>query len=150
MLKARGQFVIGSKNVKVPIWSPTKEKFVYMELSKGRPVSLLAKDKGNLPVDLAAPYLLVDFEGGKISKDVNRNRHVSDEAGIEALLLGEDGKLRVHTSWNDVADQERARREQGWVAWQKETKDANATDKSGDKDPFGKGPGGGSPGGGAP
>src|SRR5262249_45310665 len=114
----RGQFVVATKSVKVPIWSPTKNAFVYMELGKaaraGAPPS---RDKGMLQLDLAAPQLLVDFEGGNIRTTIARTRFVSDEAGTEVLLLGEDGKLRARAGWTDVADAERVKREQAWLAW---------------------------------
>jgi hypothetical protein len=134
----RGQFVIGTKHVKVPIWSPTKNAFVYMEFGKGKAGSPASKEKGTLPVDLGAPLLLVDFDGGRFGGNVARGRYVSDEGGTEVLLLGEDGKLRARAAWIDVADAERAERERAWLAWQKETKEAGA-DKPKDN-AFDKGP----------
>jgi hypothetical protein len=140
----RGQFVIATKFVKVPVWSPTKNAFVYMEFGKiSKPVSPASKDKGTLALDLAAPQLLVDFEGGPIRATVARNRFVSDDSGTEVLLLGEDGKLRARAAWADVADPVRVERERDWTKWQKETKEAGS-EKPTDKNPFDRGGPGGS------
>jgi hypothetical protein len=136
----RGQFVIGTKPVKMPIWSPTKNAFVFMELGKAaRPGTRSSKDKGTLPVDLSAPYLLVDFEGGQIRTNVARTHYVSDEAGTEILLLGEDGKLRVRSAWTDVADAKRAERDKEWLTWQRETKDGGSDAGAEKSNPFDKG-----------
>ncbi len=55
---ARGQFVIGTKEVKMPIWSPTKDSFVFMELGKNSRRSRSARDKGMLALDLSAPAIV--------------------------------------------------------------------------------------------
>ena len=130
----RGQFVIGTKNVKVPIWSPTKTAFQFMELGK----SSKPNAKGSLPLDLAAPAMLVDFDGGQIRQNVTRTRSVTDEAGVEVLFLGEGGKLHARAAWADIADADRAARETGWTTWQKNTKEAGAPAKPGEKNPFDK------------
>lgn len=136
----RGQFVIGTKPVKMPIWSPTKDAFVFMEFGKiAKPGTSSSKDKGMLPVDLSAPYLLVDFEGGAVRANIAKKYYVSDEAGTEVLLLGEDGKLRVRSAWTDVADRDRIQREKDWLAWQKETKDAGTEKSDKSNNPFDKG-----------
>jgi hypothetical protein len=81
----------------------------------------------------------VDFEGGPIRTNVARTHYVNDESGTEVLLLGEDGKLRVKTAWNDMADHKRAEREKEWLTWQKETKDGGSEGGSEKSNPFDKG-----------
>lgn len=142
----RGQPVLGVKNVKVPIWSAEKNQFQFMEFATVRSAGG-SRVKGALPVDINAPHLLVDFEGYSRRTETVRYgkmlRDITDEAGMELLMLGADGKLRVRSYWSDMADQQRYERESGWLNWLKTVRDASDTNRgSQPNDPFGKGGGG--------
>jgi hypothetical protein len=77
---------VSTKNVKLPIWQVAKEKYAFMEFAKAaRPTGSIARDRGTLPVDLGAPHLLVDFEGGKFTERVPRVGPVTEESGLEIL-----------------------------------------------------------------
>ncbi len=144
----RGEFVRAVKNVRVPVWSAKDNAFQFIEFTTVKGPS--AKVKGALAVDIMANFLLVDYEGGRFTMKVQGNRasrDVTDEAGLEMLVLGPDGKLRARSYWRDYTDTDRYQREQRWVNWLKEIKEAAASKTSGN--PFEKGaPGGGGQGGG--
>lgn len=145
---ARGEFVRAVKNVRIPVWSAKDNAFQFIEFTTVKGLS--SKVKGMLPVDIMANQLLVDYEGGRFSMRIQGNRasrDVSDEAGLEMLVLGPDGKLRARSYWRDFADRERSEREKNWVNWLKEIKEAGSTKSSGN--PFEKG-GPGAGGGGGP
>jgi hypothetical protein len=141
----RGQPVFAVKAVKVPIWSAKDNSYHFMEFSSMKASQRL---KGTFPIDVSAPQMLVDFEGGHSVTTIRGRgkesaREVSDDSGLELLFLGNDGKLRMRSYWQDMADARRFEREVTWTGWLKSVKDAadkeKDKDKSGDKNPFDKG-----------
>jgi hypothetical protein len=118
----RGEMIGRLENVKVPVWFPTKKAFeiAVPTQTATKPVGLGAKPppvKG-IPVNFATDDLLVDFEGGRIHQSFRisekSTKDVREEANVEYLILGADGKLRLRNSRTDKADPERSEREKEW------------------------------------
>jgi hypothetical protein len=127
----RGQYIGETVSLKMPVWFMTHSQFLFRENVKrqqprGNPVLFgqpQLRPEPVWPVDFSpAPptpaTLLVDFEGGRGRYPGPKNRQVDDEAAVEMLLLGNDGKLRVIRSDRDLLDdEERRTREKNWKAW---------------------------------
>jgi len=123
----RGEY-IGKKmnNTQVLMWYPTLEAFDFARGTQGLPTkyvkgSLFKPPPKFITVDFTTKprALLVDFEGGSVPytiKDGTRVMNKHDEAGIEMLILTEDGKLRVRNSAVDMNDPDRKRRHDAFVA----------------------------------
>ncbi|HEV3144083.1 MAG TPA: hypothetical protein VGZ47_09390 [Gemmataceae bacterium] len=131
----RGQFIGGTENVKLPLWSPTAGGYQFKELGK----KSTAKDKGTVGVDFVSYALLVDFEGGRMPPLVYRNRAITDEAGTEILMMTYDGRLVARSNVADEKNGTRREHEVAWNEWQKETEKAVEKPKEGGNNPFGPG-----------
>ena len=75
-------------------------------------------------------------------KEGNRVLPKKEEAGVELLVLTEEGKLQVHTSAHDMNDADRKKRHEEWAEQIKKIKDKpsalrSSTTKDKD-DPFNK------------
>ncbi len=104
----RGEMIGYWDQVKVPVWVTTKDAFVLLKPPAGR--------KG-VRVDFRTGAMLVDFEGGKISKNlpVNGRSHiVTDESPVEQLVLTAEGKLLVHDGQRDKMDTDREDHVKQW------------------------------------
>jgi hypothetical protein len=134
-LKAyRGQFIGGTENVKLPLWSPTAGAYQFKELGK---LKTAGKEKGMVAVDFVSYALLVDFEGGHMPQIVFRNRAITDDAGVEILEMTYDGRLIARVAPADDKNPTRKEREVAWTDWQKETEKAAEKPKEGGNNPFG-------------
>jgi hypothetical protein len=135
----RGQYVVGTKNVKVPVWSETKSKYLFKDTKTTKGT---ASRKGEFSVDFLSDYLLVDFEGGDRVSQTWRNRQITDDSGLETLMMLPDGRLQVRVNKADEVDYERRSRLSSWQQWLEEVR--ISTDQGGSgkpNDPFGP-PGG--------
>ncbi|HLW63944.1 MAG TPA: hypothetical protein VKS79_01410 [Gemmataceae bacterium] len=130
----RGQFIGGTENVKLPLWSPTAGGYQFKELAKFK---TSAKDKGTVGVDFVSYALLVDFEGGRMPQIVYHNRTITDDAGMEILMMTYDGRLIARSAPADEKNATRREREVAWTDWQKETEKAAEKPKEGGTNPFG-------------
>lgn len=91
----RGETIGSVQRIEVPVWFAARAAF-------GLAPPLQPNKKG-VPVDFRTNDLLVDWEGGKLARDAG-------DADMELLVLGADGKLRVHRSDRDARDSGRAQR----------------------------------------
>jgi hypothetical protein len=133
----RGEMIGHWMPVKVPVWSPERESFVFLPPP--------GKRSGSVPVDFRVraegqgnPAVMVDFEGGTVSESVpvgGKSRSVSDDGPIQQLILTPDGKLVVHNSRRDMDDPERKKRDEDWQKEQKEVQEAVDTINNGGKKP---------------
>ena len=141
---ARGQYVAGVKNVKLPVWDPRHNRYQFKDMKAGRPGTsgATATGKGAVPIEFGAGTLLVDFEGGKSTQAI-KGKTVVDDPGMEMLLVTSDGRLVVRNSAADKHETHRVTREKEWLAWQEETKKGGEAAKpAGSGDGFDKGKGG--------
>jgi hypothetical protein len=140
----RGEFIGKLEQAEVPVWFETRERF---ELAKPppppRPTSPLLRPppppKG-IPIDFLTSELLVDYEGGRINQMIRiadkSYREVRDEANVEMLVLGPDGKLRVRNSRVDNRDKLREQRAADLRRWIEEVRSGNKGGKAPAFDPF--------------
>jgi hypothetical protein len=118
----RGQMVGEMTKLKLPLWSMVAGAFVFREPPAPRTFSILPgmqrRPEPTWTVDFTPvpQMLLVDFEGGSGTYIFNR-RQVQDQAGVDVLMLSDDGKLFVRRSQADIADPDRRRREETWKQW---------------------------------
>jgi hypothetical protein len=131
----RGQFIGGTENVKLPLWSATAGGYQFKELGK-----LKTAGKGMVAVDFVSYALLVDFEGGRMPMVMYRNRAITDDAGVEILEMTYDGRLIARAAPADEKNPTRREREVAWNEWQKETEKAAEKPKEGGNNPFGPKP----------
>lgn len=113
----RGEFIGRKQVVSLPMWSAEKGTYILQELPRYKVWKAKEQPKGLL-VDFSTPYILVDYEGGKV-RPVVADRRVEDEASSEMLVLRPDGSLTVHSSLEDMADKDRTERNQKWEDWVK-------------------------------
>lgn len=134
----RGQYIAGTRDIKLPVWDPKNQHYIFKELTaKTRPSS--AAKKGTMPVDFNSGAILVDFEGGK-SQQYVKGRTVVEDAGMEMLIMTPDGRLVVRSSTADYFDSTRANRWSGWNAWQEMVRAKGDTKPAGAGDNFSKPP----------
>jgi hypothetical protein len=129
----RGQFIGGTENVRLPLWSATAGAYQFKELGK---LKTAGKEKGTLAVDFVSYALLVDFEGGRMPQLVFRNRSITDDAGVEILEMTYDGRLIARVAPADEKNPTRREREVAWNEWQKDTEKAAEKPKEGANNPF--------------
>ena len=126
----RGTYVGGKQYVNLPIWSSEYNRYI-LRLTDPEKGSKSKEPRRGAIMDPTKPgpqYAVVDIEGGKLEAKTN-SRTISDEAASEILLLDEDGKLQVRSSFADRNDPERTKREEVWKQWiEKTEKDTTAVD----------------------
>ena len=81
-------------------------------------------------VDFTTPMMLVDFEGGKVKAKVG-DRIIEDEADEEIMLVRPDASgnlntVMVRNSRVDKENADRRLREDAWLYWLKEIRDASS------------------------
>jgi hypothetical protein len=121
----RGEYVGKKTYVKLPIWSSAETAYMLRELPDNTVKKGKEQPKGWL-VDFTSRYILVDFEGGKVSTAVSGNRKIVEDAGTEMLVLRPDGKLMVRNSAVDAGNPTRRSLEAVWEAWVKEVEKRKA------------------------
>ena len=118
----RGQFIGETTKIKLPIWSMVAGTFLFRDPQNSRPAASMfaprQRSDGMWPVDFTPlpQAILVDFEGGHGTYLANR-KQVIDQAEVDMLILGDDGKLFVRRSQVDLNDPERKKREETWRKW---------------------------------
>jgi hypothetical protein len=112
----RGQYIFGTKEVRLPVWDPAKQKYHFKDLAARVKVGAVYGKKGLVPVEFNSGSLLVDFEGGKETKNV-KGKTVQDDAGLEVLIMTWDGRLQVRNDRADYFDTARVTRHDGWKSW---------------------------------
>jgi hypothetical protein len=129
----RGEYIGRVEQAKVPVWSEIRERF---EL----PVSPLPRVNNPLlrpppppkgiPVDFTTTELLVDWEGGRYYQPIRTGektfRDVREDSNVEMLVLGADGKVRVHNSRLDSKDKDREQRAADVKKWVEEVRNNKA------------------------
>src|SRR5262245_30863418 len=133
----RGMPVGSRQLVNLPLWSSEHNTFILREYAGERDKKGKATDlKKGVMMDLLRPDLLVvDVDGGRTRAYGPNRRTVDDESGYEVLLLGDDGKLRVHNSAIDLQDTSRASREETFKKWIDEVQKATQSLKSNPEGP---------------
>ena len=111
----RGEYIGRMEQAEVPVWFETRERF---DLAKPPPPPRINNPllrpppppKG-IPVDFTTTELLVDWEGGRYYQPIRTGektfRDVREDSNVEMLVLGADGKVRVHNSRLDSKDKDR-------------------------------------------
>jgi hypothetical protein len=118
----RGQFIGETTKIKLPLWSMVANTFLFRDPVGSRPaMSMFAprqRSDGQWLVDFTPlpQAILVDFEGGAGTYVANR-KQIIDQAEVDMLILGDDGKLFVRRSQVDLNDPERKKREENWRKW---------------------------------
>jgi hypothetical protein len=133
----RGQFIKGTKPVKLPLWSPPQNAYQFKELGKTK---LPANLKGTSAIDFDSGVLLVDYEGGKIGQPlpVYRGRTLPpDDSGLEILMLTPDGRLVSRVNSADDKNSLRKGRDDTWLKWLKDTEEAGDKPDPKGPNPFG-------------
>ena len=147
----RGEHIGKKQIVPLPMWSAEKGTYILQELPKYKVWKAREQPKGLL-VDFSTPFLLVDYDGGKVRPQIG-DRAIDDEAATELLILRPDGSVVVHNSAADMEDTDRKDRQQKWDGWidavKKMTEQVGLPSMPGAPggDGFNRGSGGGSPGG---
>jgi hypothetical protein len=122
----RGQYIGEALAVTLPIWKMDLSMFLFRDnVRKQAPQGALnrgpRRSEPVWTVDLTpAQLLLVDFEGGDGTYPAPRKGGtgtVRDAAEVQMLLMSGDGKLRVTRSAADLANADRVKREEEWIAW---------------------------------
>jgi hypothetical protein len=147
----RGEYIGRLEQVKLPVWFPTRETFdfaVPIATAATRPTIIGAKPtpgaKG-IPVTFATDDLVVDWEGGKIYQEFKvinektgtaKTAPVKEDAGVEILVIGVDGTMRVRNSRADLNNPERKQRYEDWKKGLADTEMQGK--KGGPDDPFKK------------
>lgn len=142
----RGEYIVRTEAVELPIWSPQREAYRLAEPPPPpRAVSPLLRPRKALPgipihfAPAGDPDLLVDFEGGKIRQsfktgEKTRSINVNEDAAVEYLILKADGSLLVRNSRADVKN---PGREKSYGEWQKLMQETRQKNNSGGSDnPF--------------
>jgi len=127
----RGEYVSRLDPAPVAVWYPTREIWDFASpprASKLQKLPLNPGDKQDTWVPVIPVYfgakdpkqldLLVDFEGGSGSIGLVRTgdkpRVVTENAGLEVLLMAPDGSLRVQSSKLDARDKDKDKRLTDW------------------------------------
>lgn len=120
---SRGEFIGRVLETKVPIWKMDEERFALARnpRTKTPRVPVDFHVKGN---NASQPALLVDYTGGKSMQASVGGRTIKDEVPLEVLVLDPDGRLRVHTNTEDIANNER---KEHYDAWKKAIEEAEST-----------------------
>ena len=132
----RGQYIFGTKEVRLPVWDPAKQKYHFKDLAARVKIGAVYGKKGLVPVEFNSGSLLVDFEGGKDTKNL-KGKTVQDDAGLEVLIMTYDGRLLVRNDRADYFDTARVSRHDSWKTWVDKVDEADKPAKSG-KDDFNK------------
>jgi hypothetical protein len=132
----RGQYISGTKEVRLPVWDPAKQKYHFKDLAARIKTTAGLGKKGLLRIDFATGAVLVDFEGGKETKSL-KGKTVQDDAGLEVLIMTYDGRLLVRNDRADYFDTARVSRHDSWKTWVDKVDEADKPAKSG-KDDFNK------------
>jgi hypothetical protein len=149
----RGERIGRKQLVPLPMWSAEKGTYLLQELPKYKVWHAKEQPKGVL-VDFSTRFILVDYEGGKVRPQIG-DRGIEDEASTEMLILRPDGTVILHDSAADMADADRAERENKWEEWLDTVKKITqqvglpTAPGSGDQPGFGRGGSGGTPPGGS-
>jgi hypothetical protein len=134
----RGEHVGRALPVEVPVWQPTREKFVLASTPPKRGERAPAGvevDFGYASRDRTpTEAVLVDFEGGFV-RHASGGRRVDDSYAPQALLLNPDGKLVLLRGDQGARDRERRERLGAYRARVEEVK--GKAPASG-KNPFGR------------
>ena len=151
---APGEYIGKKALVELPLWKAALGRYVFSPTSK-RLVSPWVKDLPQpigRPVDFRTKDILLDFQGGRVSTqvDVGGTRvPVQDDSATELLILREDGRIEVRKELDDAVKKDRLEREKGWKAWIESVKKQSPTSAAGPgAGPFGPGRGGAGGGGG--
>lgn len=118
----RGQYIGEAPKVRLPLWSLVAGSFLFRDPPVARTaVSMFAprpRADGQWVVDFSPQpaMLLVDFEGGTGMYTANK-KQVIDQAEVDMLMIGDNGKVTVRRSQLDLADAERQKREDSWKKW---------------------------------
>jgi hypothetical protein len=143
----RGQYITDKKTVKLPLWSPTQDNFFIGEPPKSgsgttRPAP--SSKQPGVTIEFGTRSLLVDFEGGRVSQRV-KDKTVTDDAGMEVLVMSPNGRLELRVSTADDNDPLRNQVAKRWEEWVEEVKNNQApATKPGENNPFGSNRPGGS------
>jgi hypothetical protein len=139
----RGEFLGRSEFMaEVPVWTAVKGATGMFEIGEVPPVGkkrVVVKGPTGIPVDTrvgSPPPLLVDFEGGK---KPNAKGMPEDNAAVEMLVLGSDGRLELRNSRvdSDIATASGKQRDDRHKAWRKRLKEARDAAPPPDANPMG-------------
>jgi serine/threonine protein kinase len=107
----RGQYIGEWAYTEVAVWSPLREQFVLAHTEATRKGGRTIPGRNGIPIDFTTDNLLVDFQGGLPEYAQKEKEKVRDVAGVEALIMTPDGKLRVRRRTNDAEAERRNRYE---------------------------------------
>jgi hypothetical protein len=110
----RGQFIGEWAHADIPVWSPTREQYMLAVAPEPAKKPVRPVPQRGIPIDFTTDVLLVDFRGGNSEQVQRDKRLVRDSAGVEALLMTPDGKLRVRRRPNESETQERRQRHEAY------------------------------------
>jgi hypothetical protein len=127
----RGEMIGHWMQVKVPVWSPHRDSFIFLPPPGVKAIA-------TVPVDFHTGCVMVDFEGGTVNTSVpvgGKSRSVSDEAPLEQLILTPQGKLVVHDGRKDSVDEERKTHYENWQKKLRDVDENEQTIRNGGKRP---------------
>jgi hypothetical protein len=107
----RGEYVGRKERTELPVWRFSREEFVIAtdtstsKFRKGVEVPFGFEEGGTQPESI-----LVDFHQGRVDYLRNGGAKVTDDSGLEALLLNPDGRLLLLEGARDQADEQRKER----------------------------------------
>ena len=121
----RGTYLGGKQWVNVPLWVPETNRFRFQKIVRNE--NSKAKDpKRGVWIDLTQPgpvYTVVDVQGGQQEWMIG-GRMTNDETAREVLLMEDDGKLQVRSSFVDRGQLDFRRRTDEWRSWLERTENA--------------------------
>jgi hypothetical protein len=104
----RGDKIGYYQEARVPVWITVRNAFEFLKGPSGR---------RTISVDFSTGALLVDFEGGKVNRNLpvgGKSHFINDEGPVEHLVFTADGKLLVHNGREQKNDAERKHRYDEW------------------------------------
>jgi hypothetical protein len=147
LLVHRGEYIGRQEEVDVPVWRTTKDAWAlagHSDEASARAGQLRSARSKGVVVDFGMDpvkqnySILVDFEGGA-QTIMSDGKPVRDESPIEMLVLDASGKLIVHKSVTDTADQARQQRYSAWKGEVSSLKDRENGRRPGEDSMFQRG-----------
>jgi serine/threonine protein kinase len=122
VVATRGTYLGGKQLVKLPLWASEYNSYILREV----PPELGRKEsRRGVVIDPTRPgprFAVVEVEGGMCDyQQATKSVNMREETATEVMLMDDDGRLQVRSSYSDRLDRSRAQREEAWKAWVERT-----------------------------
>ncbi len=122
IVATRGMYLGGRQLVTLPTWSSQFNRYILRDAPPDKGKSVARHGVFMDPTKPGPTWIVADVEGGtRENKPATRSSTITEDTAAEILLLGEDGRLQVRSSYADRADAGRVERETAWKTWIEKT-----------------------------